>query len=500
MAEHAHTLEPVVIAPQSGPQTIFARTSADVAFFGGTVGSGKSVSMLYEGAKLAQLPNVHRLRGLYLRRRETDLMKLGGLWDKSEWMLPAYGGRAVRSDLLWIFEAQSGLIEHRHRFDFAHMNRESDRFTYDGTEYDLIVLDELQQFSAIQFWYMLSRLRSVSGLRPRIRASLNPMPDSWLSEFLAWLIGEDGYVKRELSGVVRWFVRDEEHDTIAWYDSLEAALEDDPDGEPLSFCFVLATLDDNPALTKIDPSYRRRLRQMLRADRMRIVGERDEQGRDRGGNWKDHSESGGFFDRKNFQIVERPPSPIVATVRGWDRGASKASPRNPNPDFTEGARVSLCAKGEIYIEDLVSAQEDPIETTELVVHTARKDGVNVMVAIFQDTGGAGKTDARVLERALDGFAVKIVSSNAADQLDPKPRDGASRAKRALAKTWAGLVKQRRVYLKRAPWNGKLLVQAHRFPLGQSKDDAIDAVSCAVQGLELGNTSLAQAMDKIGGLR
>jgi phage terminase large subunit-like protein len=497
MADEARTLEPRIISPQPGPQTTFARTSAEVAFFGGSPGGGKSTALLYEGAKLSAVPHARAVRGLYLRRREIDLLRGGGLWDKSEGMFPAFGGRAIRSDLAWIFEAASGRIEDRHRLELRHMHHESDRFTFDGSEYDIICFDELQQFSAVQFWYLLSRLRSVSGLRPRMRATLNPSPDSWLADFLGWYIGPDGYVIRERSGVIRWFVRDEQHDEIRWYSSREEALDDDPDSDPMSFTFILSLLDDNPALTEADPGYRRKLRGLMRVDRMRLIGEKDEHGRDRGGNWKDHAEGGGYFDRADFQVVDAPPAPIVRTVRGWDRGASAPTPKHPNPDWTEGALVSVLENGALYIEDLASAQLDPIDTSNFVVTTADRDGPLVEVAIFQDTGGAGKTDAHQLERRLDGYAVTIVNSDAADQMDPKPREGASRAKRALAKPWASLVRQKRVYLRRAPWNAKLLQQAHRFPLPGSKDDVIDGVSCAVQALDLGSTSLSEAMLAVG---
>lgn len=489
--------------PQPGPQMTLATTSADVAVFGGSAGGGKSVALLYEGAKLTALPRARSTRSVFFRRREVDLLRGGGLWDKAEWMFPKFGGRPKRGELEWVFEAASGRIEDRHRIELRHLNNESDRFAYDGSEYDLVGFDELQQFTAAQFWYLLARLRSTTGLRPRMRASCNPLPDSWLAELVAWWIGEDGYAIPERSGVVRWFVRDEEDDHLHWFDSEAEAVDELGGVEPMSFTFIVSSLDDNPALKRADQTYERRLRGMMRADRMRLLGEKDAaSGRDRGGNWHDHAESGGFFDRKDFVIVDAPPSPIVATVRGWDRGASAPTPKHPNPDFTEGARVSVCERGELYIDDLVYDQRDPVETFELVRSTARADGPRVEVGIFQDVGGAGKTDAHLLQRALDGYAVTIVQSDAADQLDPKPKEGASRAKRALAKTWAGLVRQRRVYLRRASWNARVLHQAHRFPLPGTKDDAVDAISCAVQVLDLGSESFdfVQAMESIGRVR
>jgi phage terminase large subunit-like protein len=494
MGEAALAYEPTLHEPQAGAQTIFATTSAEIAWFGGTPGTGKSLCLLYEGAKLTFLDYVRGLRCVFFRRQEVDLLKGGGLWDASEGMFPAFGGRSRRDTLEWIFEASSGAIEHRHRIELRHLHQERDRFNFDGSQYDLIGFDELQQFTSAQFFYFLSRLRSVSGLRPRIRASLNPLPDSWQADLLeqAGYLAEDGYIKREMSGVIRWFIRHDD-DSIRWFATAEEALAFDPGSDPISFTFVLATLEDNPAITSKDPRYRGRLANMTKADRMRLLGERDAEGRDRGGNWKDHTESGGFFHRDHFILCDSPPSPIVCTVRGWDRGASAPTKDHRNPDFTEGARLNRCDGGEIYIDDLVFDQLDPVETTDFVLRTARGDGTSVTQAIFQDTGGAGKTDAITIARVLDGFDVQIISSEGADQLEPKPKAGASRAKRALAKPWASLVRQRRVYLKRAAWNARLLGQAHRFPMPGTKDDGIDAVSCGFAALDLGGISLGEAM-------
>jgi phage terminase large subunit-like protein len=480
MAERAIAL--AAIGPQPGPQTMFARTSAEVAFFGGSPGGGKSVSLLYDGAKLTALPHVRSMRALYLRRRELDLLKGGGLWDKSEWIFPQFGGRAVRSEREWIFEATTGAIEHRHRITLGHMHREADRFTYDGTEYDLIAFDELQQFTPVQFWYMLSRLRSVSGLRPRMRASLNPLPYSWLGQVLGWWIGRDGYVIPDRSGAIRWFIRDEEHDALRWYDSREEALQDDPDGDPMSFTFILATLGDNRALDEADPTYRRRLRQMMRTDRMRLIGERDKDGRDRGGNWLVREGAGQFFRGDDFKIVDEAPSRVLRTVRFWDKASSEPTPKHPNPDWTRGVRVSLCEGGLLWIDDVVSLQGRPVDVMNLMRTTAEDDSILVEVGLWKDTGQAGVVDVDVTADALAGFVVEVIDSHSADTTDvSEGNHKSSRAKRAFAKAWAPHVEKGRVYVKRAEWTDELVGECHAFPDG-AFDDHVDAISGAAQML------------------
>jgi Terminase large subunit, T4likevirus-type, N-terminal len=36
----------------------------------------------------------------------------------------------------------------------------------------------------------------MSFRKPYVRATSNPDPDSWVAEFIAWWIGEDGYQSR----------------------------------------------------------------------------------------------------------------------------------------------------------------------------------------------------------------------------------------------------------------------------------------------------------------
>jgi predicted phage terminase large subunit-like protein len=51
----------------------------------------------------------------------------------------------------------------------------------------------------------------------------------------------------------------------------------------------------------------------------------------------------------------------------------------------------------------------------------------------------------------------------------------------FAEHWSPYAEQRRIYVKRAPWNERLFSQADAFPFGRY-DDAIDAISGAMQRL------------------
>ena len=91
---------------------------------------------------------------------------------------------------------------------------------------------------------------------------VTPTPTAFLVKLLAWWIDEEGYPS-ERSGKLRWFVRDD--NKMIWYDSKEegylANKERVDKGELFlkSFTFIRATLDDNPTLLEIDPSYKANL-------------------------------------------------------------------------------------------------------------------------------------------------------------------------------------------------------------------------------------------------
>lgn len=525
--------------PQAGPQTTFDHCDVDIGIFGGSPGGGKSYVLLYVGGKWTQVPSVRAYRAVLFRRSTGELKGGGGLWDKSQKIYRAWAGRSRTSPTLdWVFEAGSGRIEDRHQIELRHLQYDETVHDYDGKEYDFIGFDELQQFTAAQFWYLYGRLRSMSGVRPHMRATCNPEPDSWLAEMLieGGYIGDDGYARPDMSGAVRWIVRNEETDRLEWFDTLENAraaypecfveladgtLETFPDvasarashpsakvqfvEEPISFTFVLATLADNKELLRADPGYRSRLRKLSRGDRMRLLGERGADGRDRGGNWKFRASNGMFFPRTRFHVVDSPPSPIARTVRFWDKAGSPPTPKHPHPDWTRGARVSLCENGETYIDDLVSARDAPGPVLRLMRATAELDGRDVVVGFYQDTGGAGKTDVDTTRAALGGFEVEVVESWTADTSGEEQRKyRSSRPKRALARAWVADLGDEetpsKVYIKRAPWTDEALGELDAFPNGRF-DDIVDALSGAKQVLARDSAlELIDAMERVGRIR
>lgn len=214
-------------------------------------------------------------------------------------------GEPVESFLTWEFPQKS-------RVKFAHLEYDRSVFDWHGAQIPFIGFDELTAFTEKQFFYMMSRNRSTSGVKSYMRATCNPDVDSWVRKLIDWWIGPDGYPIPERSGILRWFVR--VGDAIQWGNSREELVEKHAsDGVELtdckSFTFIPSKLTDNKILMEKDPGYRANLRNMTRVDRLRLEG----------GNWNVRASAGMLFQRDWFQIIDAVPAGWISSVRFWDR-------------------------------------------------------------------------------------------------------------------------------------------------------------------------------------
>jgi hypothetical protein len=167
------------------------------------------------------------------------------------------------------------------------------------------MFDELTHFTESQFFYMLSRNRSMCGVHPYVRGTCNPDADGWVASFIEWWLDGAGYAIPERSGVIRWFVRIKEQ--ILWADSKEECIklhgkpelsDNDPKQiKPKSFTFIRASLDDNPALTEADPNYQSNLEALPIVEQMRLLG----------GNWKIKYDSGLEIFAESSLLVDGQP-------------------------------------------------------------------------------------------------------------------------------------------------------------------------------------------------
>ncbi len=190
------------IRPQKGFQERFLSTKADIAIGGGSAGGGKTFALLLES--LRHVGN-SGYGGVIFRRTTPQIMNVGGLWDCSMELYTLLRAEPKSTTLEWRFPSGAGL-------KFSHIEYEKDVKNYQGAQITFIGFDELTHFTERQFFYLLTRNRSMCGIRPYVRASCNPDPDSWVAALIEWWIDQEtGFPIPERDGVLRYFIKDGEN-------------------------------------------------------------------------------------------------------------------------------------------------------------------------------------------------------------------------------------------------------------------------------------------------
>jgi predicted phage terminase large subunit-like protein len=172
----------------------------------------------------------------------------------------------------------------------------------------------------------------------------------------------------------------------------------------------------------------------------------------------------GFFQRDWFRYDDERDLPNlndrVISARGYDLAATAAAP-GKNPDWTVGIRGHLLRDGSIYIDDMDRYQASPKVASDRIRGTAVGDTPKVTQAFWEDPGAAGKFVTSQLTTLLSGFATKF--------------ERATQSKEVYAAPVSTLAEQRKIILKRAPWNDDFISELCSFPVG-AHDDIVDAFS------------------------
>lgn len=306
---------------------------------------------------------------IVFRRTSPQITAPGSIWHESQQIYREFGGTPNQTSLEWKFPSNAV-------FKFSHLQYNSDVYSHQGAQYAGIYFEEGTHFAREQFFYMLSRNRSMCGIKPYVKMICNPDANSWVRELVDWYIDPDtGYAIAERSGIIRWFiVRD---DKIIWADSEKDLIERYDGCLPKSFTFISASIFDNKKLLEIDPGYLANLHALPTVERERLLN----------GNWNIKPSAGLYFQKGYFEIVDAIPH-AIKTVRYWDRAATKKTDTN-DPDYTVGIKIAKDSNNIIYAVDMIRIQETPLKVQTTIKNTAIQDGVQTQIGIEEDPGQCG---------------------------------------------------------------------------------------------------------------
>lgn len=433
-----------MIAPASKPQELFLTIrdgtgkrskyaneegeEVDIVFYGGSAGGGKTHAALMHHLKYIHLPYY---KGIVIRRTTPMLTKPGAIWDEARILYKEIDPSCkIRLKDMKINLGPVKEFESKAEISFTHFEHVDNTDNFQGSQLSSAVLDELCQFEESQFLLIQSRLRTKANMKPVIRGTMNPDPDSWVRAWIDWYLfpkGHEMFGRPDPSkqGKVRWFIRKD--NLMMWGDSREELYDRygvrGSDGnllpedhrnqiKPLSFSFIAASVYDNPY---IEPSYIAFLEGLPRVEREILLY----------GNWEARPEASGFFKRQwvEPELLEAPGTKeFVRICRAYDLAASLKSETNPNPDYSVGVKMGLLKNGEYVILDVIRWRARAGDVERKILEIAAQDGKRVDVVIPRDPGASGLAAAKTLAKAITGAGfyvrMKPVSGSKIDRFRP----------------------------------------------------------------------------------
>ena len=222
--------------PLPGPQTLAYETEADILFYGGAAGGGKTDLLLGVARK-------EHHRSVIFRR---VFPSLRGIEDRAR---AIYNPDPERPEGGYNESLHRWKFKDGRQIEFGNLQYEKNVTDWQGQPHDLYGFDEITEFTEAQFRFVTGWNRSTKpGQRCRVVCTGNPPTDSdgeWVAAYWApWL--DENHPNPAKPGELRWFT------TIGGKD-VECP-NGDPvlvDGEwvtPRSRTFIPARVQDNPHL------------------------------------------------------------------------------------------------------------------------------------------------------------------------------------------------------------------------------------------------------------
>lgn len=215
--------------PQVGPQMAALQSEADILFYGGTAGGGKTDLLL--GAAMTEQEH-----SIIFRREAVQLI---GLEERMTKILGTRNG----------YNSQSGLwrLPGDRVMELGSVKEADDWMKYQGRAHDLKAFDEITHFLELQFRTLIGWMRTDNPLiRQRVICAGNPPTSAegeWVIRFWApWL--DPQHPNPAKPGELRWFVTDEQGKDME-VPGPEPVMVGKELMKPKSRTFISADVDDN---------------------------------------------------------------------------------------------------------------------------------------------------------------------------------------------------------------------------------------------------------------
>lgn len=291
-----------VIAPQPGPQLQFLACTADIAGYGGHAGGGKTYALLLDPLHYVDNPRFH---AVIFRRRSVDVTNAGGMWDESHRIYAALGAKPRTNPVHeWTFPSGA-------KISFRHCHTDEDVYQYKGAQIAELCIDQAEEFTEFQFWYLMSRNRTTCGIKPIARLTMNPDPDSYCKKLFGPWVDDENPLYKVPDGRVLWLVHDSANEgaEYKWFTYREDAVEyarqhfrvsaSQAANIPKGVTYFSASVFDNRILLERNPEYLANLYALPEVERARLLH----------GDWK--ARAGRFYPEWKPEIHVIPTGPCV---------------------------------------------------------------------------------------------------------------------------------------------------------------------------------------------
>ncbi|MDP3230712.1 MAG: terminase [Acidovorax sp.] len=250
------TANPAIWVPQDGPQSEAYFSQADIVFYGGSAGGGKTDLLLGLSLTVQEHSIIFRREAVQLIGLEERMTKILGTRN-------GYNG----TDHIWRLPGARVL-------ELGSVQLPGDWIKYQGRPHDLKAFDEICHFTEMQFRTLIGWKRTDNPkVRQRVVCAGNPPTEpegEWVKRFWApWL--DPHHPNPAKFGELRWFVMNEKGEDQE-VPGPEPVMVGGELMQPLSRTFIPSSVDDN--LFLVSTGYKATLQalpeplrsQMLRGD------------------------------------------------------------------------------------------------------------------------------------------------------------------------------------------------------------------------------------------